>query len=317
MAKKRGQGEGNIRQRTDGTWEARYTVGVDENGKQKRKSIYGKTRKEVAEKLAKVINEINTGIYIEPCKITIKQWMYDWLENYKKHEVKPKTLEGYYNNIRLHIEPELGSIHLKDLRPEQIQSLYKKMQDKGLSPRMVELVHVTLHAALKQAMLNDLIHKNPTEATTRPKKQQKEKQIWDLKQQQQFMKSIKGHELEAAFTLGASLGLRIGEVCGLKWEDINFNAGTIQIRRTLQRVKDINAKDGERKTNLIFTEPKTEKSRRSLPISNELLHILKSHQKRQKAAKFKVGELWQENDLIFCTGIGTPFDPRKLTDSFY
>lgn len=322
MAKKkgaRGQNEGSIREKKPGLWEARYTIGVDENGKQIQKSVYGKTRPEVSKKLTKVLNDLNNGTYVEPCKVTVKQWLNDWLDNYKRHEVKPKTLEGYKNIIDKHLVPAFGTVLLKDLRPEAVQKLYKAMLDKNLSARMVELTHVTLHAALKQAVKNGLIIKNVTEATTRPKKVQKEKKIWTLKQQLQFMESIKNDHLKAAYMLGLSLGLRIGEVCGLKWEDVDFKNKTLQIRRTLQRVKDIDAKKGEKKTKLIFTEPKTEKSRRLLPLTDELIKCLKAHGKKQKADKMKIGELWQDENrsMVFTTPIGTLLEPSKLTDAFH
>lgn len=126
MAKKKDQGEnsrnrtkangeGSIRQRKDGKWEARYSLGYDSEGKQIRKSLYGKTRQEVNEKLTKILYELSIGTYLEPTKITVKQWCSDWLENYKKHEIKPKTYESYKNIVKLHIEPHIGHVQLKEL----------------------------------------------------------------------------------------------------------------------------------------------------------------------------------------------------------
>jgi|LSQX01.3.fsa_nt_gb integrase len=316
----RGQNEGSIREKKPGLWEARYTIGVDEKGKQIQKSVYAKSRPEVSKKLTKVLNDLNNGIYTEPCKITVKEWLNDWIDNYKRHEIKPKTLEGYRSIIDKHLVPAIGKVALKDLRPEAVQRLYKGMLDKGLSARMVELAHVTLHAALKQALKNGLVVKNVTDATTRPKKVQKEKKIWTLEQQKQFIKSITDDDYKVAYMLGMYLGLRIGEICGLKWEDIDMdNKKELKIKRTLQRVKNVDAKEGEPKTSLIFTEPKTEKSRRVLPLTDELISYLKAHNKQQKINKLRIGDMWQDKDMemVFTTETGGILDPRKLSDLFY
>lgn len=318
----RANGEGNIRQRKDGSWEARYSIGCDNDGKQIRKSVYGKTRGEVSEKLKKILYELSIGTYVEPTKITVKQWCNDWLENYKRHEIKPKTFECYRNIIRLHIEPLIGHVALKELRPEIVQRLYKSVSDKGLSARTVTLTHVTLHAALKQALLNGLIAKNPTEATTRPKKKQHEKEIWSLEEQVIFMNNIEGHEHQLAFMLGLTLGLRIGEICGLEWKNVDLNNKTLQVKRTLQRIQTGIDKKGE-KTKLTFVEPKTEKSRRTLPLTDELIQLLKTHRIKQIEHKMKLGNLWQNTDdnkaeiMVLTTPIGNPLDPRQLTESFY
>ena len=118
---KRGQGEGSISKRPDGTWWARITVGKTPDGKQKRKAFYGKTRKEVQEKLTAALNDINNNTYIEPSKITVEQWMYIWLRDYKKNSVKPKTYAAYEAHIRNHIAPDLGGYKLASLRNDMVQ----------------------------------------------------------------------------------------------------------------------------------------------------------------------------------------------------
>lgn len=327
MAKrnKRGQGEGSIRERFKKTrdgkkvsigWEARYTAGIDKDGKQIQRSIYAKSSDEIKKKLRKVLSSIDNGTYIEPTKTTVSSWLDTWFDTYKKPSVKAKTLECYDNIIRNHIKPGIGSVLLKDLRPEQVQKLYNDIAKK-LSSRMAELTHVTLHAALQQALKNDLISRNVSEAATLPKKVKKEPRVLTTEEQQKFTEAFKGNRLEAAFTLDLFTGLRRGELLGLRWKDIDFKNKLIKVNQTLCRVKNFDDTVIKTKTKLVFDTPKTEKGKRVIPLLDEVIEALKSHRTRQKTEKFKVGEIYQDNDLVFCTTIGTPLDPRKFNDLFH
>lgn len=313
--KTRGQNEGTIRQRKDGTWEARYTIGVDANGKQLRKSIYAKTRPEVAKKLTKALNDINLGIYVEPSKLTVASWLDTWLEEYKKPSVKPKTYESYEILVRKHIKPNVGSILLRDLRAEQVQKLYND-KAKEYSPRQTEVIHVALHSALEQAIKNDLIIKNVTNATTRPKKVKKEPRVLTPEEQQILIKAIKGDRLEAAFILALFTGLRRGEILGSKWQDINFKDKTLRVSRTLCRIKNYDTDaETEAKTKLVFGPVKTAKGNRGIPLLDGVTAALKAHKKRQAVEKLRLGEGYKDNDLVFCTEFGEPLDPRRLKES--
>ena len=320
----RGQNEGTIRERFRTTkegkkvskgWEARYTSSCDADGKQIQKSIYGMSRKEVMEKLTKTLNDMNSGNYQAPTKIKVSAWLDTWFEIYKKPTVKPKTLECYESIIRLHIKPSIGKIILRELKPEQIQKMYNKIGDE-LSPRMVELTHVTLHAALEQAMKNDLIFKNISEATTRPKKVKTEPRVLTVDEQQKFVRAIKGERTEAAFLLDLFSGLRLGEIVALRWKDIDFKNGLLKVNQTLCRVKNFDG-NVKGKTILSFDTPKTEKSKREIPLLNEVVISLRAHKARQSTEKLKAGELYNDTGLVFCNEIGSPIDPRKFTDIFY
>ncbi|MCX7843361.1 MAG: site-specific integrase [Clostridia bacterium] len=317
MAKKkgaRGQNEGNIRQRKDGTWEARYTA----NGKQK--SVYAKTRPEVSAKLTKILNDINTGIFIEPTKTTVSSWLDTWFETYKKPTVKAKTLECYYNIIEKHIKPAIGKYTLKDLRPEKVQKMYNDIAAK-LSPRMAELTHITLRAALEQAVTNDLIVKNVTQKTKLPATTEKERRVLTTDEQKKFMEALKGNRLEAAFILDLFSGLRVGELAALRWKNIDLENKIMNVSQTLYRVKNFD-KDAQTKTRLEFGTTKSHKGKRDIPLMDEVVAVLKAHKARQAAERLKVGELYHKEDeegnrLVFCTQIGTPLEPRKISDEFY
>ncbi len=168
--KRRDAGSGTIRQRADGRWEGRYTVGYDpKTGKQLTHSIYGKTKCEVRDKLNKTLTEIQEGAYIEPTNMTVGQWLDTWLKEYKVN-VRPETKASYEMHIRVHLKPDLGKIRLNKLTTHQIQLLYNKLiNERGLSPKTVKNVHGALHAALEQAKINGYLRINPSEGTTLPK----------------------------------------------------------------------------------------------------------------------------------------------------
>ena len=140
---KRGQGEGSISKRPDGTWWARITIGKDENGKQKRRAFYGKTRKEVQEKLTAAVNDVNNDVYIEPSSMTVSIWLDTWLEDYKKRSVRTNTYLGLCYYVNYHIKPVLGSIKLKDLRPEMVQRLINELSDKNLAVSTIGSIYDT------------------------------------------------------------------------------------------------------------------------------------------------------------------------------
>jgi len=335
MAKKqnkRGQNEGSIRERfkktKDGAkvsigWEARYTAGVDADGKQKQKSVYGKTRPEVAKALTKILNDINSGTYVKPSKLTIGSWLDTWLKDYKKQSVRIKTYSSYQDVVRLHLKSSsIGNLNLKDLQTHHVQHLLSSIIDKGLSPRMAKYVHIILSMAMKQALMSNLIVRNVCDGVTIPKQKKKEIRVLTVKEQEVFTEAVKGHRLEAAFILDLFTGLRLGELLALKWSDINLKEGILKVSRNVQRVR---VEDAETKTQIVYGEPKTESGRRSIPLLDEVVAILKTHKARQAAEKLKAGELYykeneedrEEDRFVFCTELGKQIETRNFQRIFY
>lgn len=208
---KRGQGEGSISKRPDGTWWARITVGKTPDGKQKRKAFYGKTRKEVQEKLTAALNDINNNTYIEPSKMTVEQWMYIWLRDYKKASVKPKTYAAYEAHVRNHIAPDLGNYTLATLRNDMVQRFVNGLADKGLKSLTIERIVGTLKTALIQAVDNDLIAKSPATRIKMPLKQERTPRVLTVEEQNIFMEYSKEHRNGEIFLLILGTGLRIGD----------------------------------------------------------------------------------------------------------
>jgi Site-specific recombinase XerD len=318
---KRGQGEGSIRKRKDGTYEARYTIGIGPDGKQIQKSIYSKDSEDIKQRLRKILTSIDEGTYIEPKKITVRQWLDTWFKEYKIPTVKPNTLACYENIINKHINPVIGNVLLRDLRADHIQRLYNTVA-KAYSKRMVELTHITIHNALEQAIKSDLLIRNVSELVDLPKgKDEREgtadnpPRVLTVEEQQALLKALKGERLEAAFYLMIFTGLRRGELLGLKWSDIDMNEKILHVNRLLCRFKNYD-EEIEEKTRLDFASLKTVKSKRDIPLLDELIPILKAHKAMQKVERVHAADSYIKNDLVVCNEIGEAVDPRMLKKQF-
>ena len=228
----------------------------------------------------------------------------DWLENTQRQSVRPRTYERYEEIVRLHIVPELGQYQLQKLIAQHLQRFYAKKLDEGLSATTVTSFHNVLHKALDTAVKWNLVARNVCDLVSSPHATHFEIQPLSLEQINKLLMVARGHYMEAIFTLALATGMRRGELMGLKWQDINFESSTLQVRRILSRVPGKLPGKG-----YIEAEPKTQRSRRSVSIAPFALEALKQHRERQLQAKAKVGAAWQEHDYVFCTSIGTHFNP--------
>lgn len=298
---RRGHGEGSIYHRADGRWAGSISL---EGGK--RKTFYGKTRKEVQEQLKIALREQQQGLLLAGPQQTIELFLTQWLEN-RKGAVRIRTYERYEELVRLHILPVLGRHQLQKLTPQHIQAFYTKKLNEGLSPTTVNVLHSLLHKALDDAVRLGAVGRNASDAVSAPSRAHYEIQPFSMEQAQQFLVATRGHSMEALFVLAITTGMRRGEILALKWQDINFSQNMLQIRRIFTR------QPGNR---YIEAKPKTEKSRRSILLAPIVVTLLKQHRTRQLEAKLKAGAEWQERDLVFCTSLGTPLNPNKVVDRF-
>ncbi len=306
---RRGNGEGSIYfRKSDGKWVGSITL---EN--RKRKVFYGKTRKEVQEKLKAALHEQQQGTLVKSSSQTVAQFLADWLENVHRRRVRPRTYERYSEVINLHLIPALGHYQLQKLTAQHVQAFYTKKEDEGLASTTIHYYHSVLHNALNVAVKWGLIAKNVCDLVTPPRKERFDIKPLTEEQAQTFLTTVRGHKWEALFTLALATGMRRGELIGLKWQDINFKAGTLQVVRVLTRVP---TKMPKREHVYVEAEPKTEKSRRSVLIAPFALEALKEHRVRQLAAKLKAGSNWQEHDYVFCTLHGTHLNPNHIVDEF-
>jgi integrase len=317
---KRGHGEGTIRKRKDGRWEARITAGFDPaTGKQRQISKYFKTRTEAAAWVTEMAHAKQTGTFVEPNRITVGEWVNRWLDEYMKAHVRPKTWSTYKDMARLHIIPEIGSIPLRQLQTNDLQRLYNNKLENGrldgkggLSSRAVHMIHQIIHGALQQAAKEQVVFRNVSEAVVLPKLRYKEIQPLTSEQVSRFLETAKESRLYAAFLLELGTGLRRGELLALKWEDVDLKKGTAQVKQSLSRVRV----NGTTKTALLFQEPKTKQSKRVVPIPHEALKELKVHKARQNEEKLFFGQAYQDNGLVFATEDGKPLDPDNFAKRY-
>lgn len=315
MAKRRGNGEGSIYKRSDGTWVAKASVGYDPaTGKPKRKSFYGKTRKEVADKMAQALQEVRNGTYIEPAQTTFGEWLDKWLTGYKKGQLKPSTYQSYEILINVHIKPALGKIPMAKLQAHMLQSFYNgklaagRADGKGgLSTRMVRYLHAIIRQALEQAVKEGLLVRNVADATSPPTVKNKQMRPLTENELLFFFEAAKGDRMFPAYVLAATTGLRRGELLGLCWDSVGLEHGVITVKRQLIPLRD----------GLSLEETTKSKSgRRSITLTDDAIRELKVWRKRQAQEKLLLGEAYQDTGLVFCKEDGTPIDPREFTKRF-
>ena len=203
----------------------------------KRKALYGKTRSEVARKLSKALADREGGLTYDAGKQTVGEYLARWLLNSVRDTVRQRTYERYESIVRVHIVPSIGPVKLKTLAPDHVRGLYREKLDGGLAPRTVLHIHRTLSKALKQAVDDGLIPRNAAASVKRPQPRNEEIRPLDREQVRILFEAARGDRLEALYILAVTAGLRRGELQGLKWEDGDLEAGTLQVRRTLSELR--------------------------------------------------------------------------------
>ena len=306
MAKRRSNGEGNIRKRKDGRWEGRYTAGHDPaTGKQVFKNVLGKTQAEVKEKLKKALEECGRIDFTKTGQYTVGTWMDTWYENVAKIKVRASSHQTYKGYIDNHIKPNIGNIPLEKLTTMDLQKLYRKLlmkgrverieskeQPKGLSAKTVRNIHQVISSAMDLAVAQKIIIENPTDACGLPKVEHREMQTIPAEQLQAFLQEAKTTGVYEMYYIELATGLRRGELLGLKWQDIDWNNGIIKVRRQVARV------DGE----IVETPLKTKNSYRAVTISQQAIEVLKT----QKAKT--------DDEYVFPSPNGGPISPDSVNN---
>lgn len=273
MAKRRGHGEGSISQRADGRWCAIITVGYDQNGKRRRKTVYGKTKKEVTEQLTRLQSQKLDGLLTPTSRITVGEFLDRWVNDAAALSVRPSTLHSYKLNIEKHIKPRIGGVQLSKLTPLQVQSVYGQMSAAGLSPRMQEYVHSILHRAFVVGIKWGLLVRNVCQSVERPSVPRREMKVLKPEQAAKFLETARGDRLNALYVVAITTGLRQGELFGLEWSDIDLKAGTVQVQRTVVEI------DGK----FLTHEPKTDAGRRLVTLPRLAVDALQDHRRQSLA----------------------------------
>lgn len=314
MSRKRGNNEGSIYQRKDGRWVAQIQIGYTPEGKPLRKTIYGKTRKEVAEKLTVAQKQLQDGTMTKTNKVTLGQWLDKWIDLYQEH-ITPNFKFRRTELIRLHIKPALGSNLLMKLKPSDILGFYKNLSTAGrkdgkggLSSGSILHIHNILRPALQRAVEDNLISANIMLSVPRPKiVKTRESRALTNQEAKEYLQVLSGSRLYAAYVLELTTGLRRGEVLGLQWKDLDWENRVISIKRQVSRIQQ---PDGG--SSLEYAPLKTKTSTRQIKLPEATIIALKEHKKQQAQEKLLAGQAYADEDLVFCTPIGGKLDTRCL-----
>ena len=281
MARKRKNGQGTVRLRSDGRWEGRHIVGYDENGKAKQKSVLAKTKAECVEKLKRLREE-----YTEVAPFKVKpdmrfgDWMNYWYENHCKPSIRPTTQKGYEEWIYVHAIPGLGHIPLNKLTQADCQKLLNEMKANGrkthrdtkgpeMAERSVRSCYHVIRMALGRAVKDGLIKKNPILGVKLPPPEPKEMKVLSKEEIQRFLIQAKAEGMYELFLLELTTGLRRGEILALTWDDLNFETGELHISRQVTPVGGKN----------IISEPKTKAAFRTIILPPVMVGLLREYRK--------------------------------------
>lgn len=296
---KRGNGEGTISRRKNGGWMAQYYVHTADG--RKRKTLYGKTRAEVAKRLAKALSQRADGIVFDDQGLTVGEYLDRWLGDVRD-TVRKSTHERYEYAIRPHIKPALGRIKLKDLTPAHARWFYRERLDSGLAPATVHKLHVVLHKALKAAVADGLIPRNAAAGLKLPRITREEIDPLTEEQAKRLLETVRGDRLEALYVLALNTGMRQGELLALKWDDVDLGRSVLRVRRTLTHADKA----------YVLGEPKTSKSRRTIRLTTSAVTALRAHLSRQLEEMERLSSLYQPGGLIFATETGSIVNPSNL-----
>ncbi len=306
--RRRGHNEGTVYQTANGSFRGAVTLGWTPDGKLRRKYVSGKTKTETQRKVDLLKRQRDDGDAIPARDQTVGQFLTTWLEEVVKVHNRPKTYQSYEQICRVHLIPSLGRHKLVKLTAAQISAYMASKDAAGQSPRSVNYHRAILRAAINHAKRWDLVTRNVAELVQPRPEKRYEATALTLAQAGQFMAAARDDRLEALFTVALALGLRRGEALGLQWRDVDFAAGTIQVRQQMQFI------DGRAS----LVEPKTDRSRRTIAVPASVLTSLRAHHHRQQFERVAASQRWKgtEWDLVFCTTVGTPCDESNVNRIF-
>ncbi|WP_086708782.1 site-specific integrase [Streptomyces antimycoticus] len=335
MAGRNVNGEGTIVQRKDGRWHgAAYVLTPD--GTYKRRFVYGKSWDEVHDKLTRLKADSQSGIPVVTSKLSLSDFLTYWLANVARIKVRPATYAAYETLVRIYLAPGLGKKKLARLTARDIRAFLTttartcqccaqgkdrarperkrrccalgKCCESYPSDRTVRFLLVLLRAALEHAVREDELPRNVAKNVELGMGTKREIEPLAVEEGRRLLAAARGNRLWAAYELAVRIGLRRGEVLGLRWKDVDLTDGTVTIRQTLQRV------GGE----LLIAAPKTQRSARRVALPAECVTALRARRAQQHGDRLAAGDKWKDNgsDLVFTTKNGTPIEPRNLNRAF-
>jgi integrase len=299
--KKARNGAGSFHQLQDGRWRLRFTL---QDGRQK--DVYGITQAECRNKRRDLEQQAAGGRDVTKRDPTVADFMSDWLTWADNGKRAPSTLSGYRGLIEHHIKPTIGHIRLSKLSTRDVDRLLRQMQTSGLSARTAQQCRTVLNMALKQALRWDMVSRNVAGLTESPTVSRKEFKPLTVEQIRILLDETKGERYGPLYAVAIGTGMRQGELLGLRWQDVDREKRTIEVKQSLKL-----SKDGGREMGV----PKTPKSRRRIYLPSFVIDALEDERREQKNVKNHLKDRWHETGLVFTNGIGRPLDGPTVTRS--
>ena len=298
---RRGKGEGSIYRDSDGKWRGYVDLGYG-GGRRRRKYVRGITRRDVAAQLRVAATARDAGALVHGRDQTLAEWMAFWLDSIVAARVRPSTLHTYRGYVRKRIVPALGHHRLGKLEPEHLEQFYRDSLAEGLAPATVLQMHRILSRALKVALRRGRVARNVATLVDAPSVHRAEVQPLTAADARRILATATGTRNAARWSVALALGLRQGEALGLSWEDVDLEAGTLTVRKALQRQSG---------GGLVLVRPKSAAGRRTMVLPAPLATALRRQRSAQISERLAAGSRWVDTDLIFTTPHGSPVDPRN------
>lgn len=303
-------GEGGVRQRPSGRWEARAAI-VDAAGRLHRRSVTADTERDAKRRLRELVAQHEAGVLAPDARETMTRFLTTWLEGVKP-TLRPRSWDRYEEHVRLHLIPTLGRIPLARLSPRDVQRANNELLKMGLAPATVGRAHAALRAALKQALRWQLIPSNPASLVTPPRVERHEMTALDPDQARRFLNAARHTPLEALWVLAVTTGLRQGELLALQWSEVDLEGASVRVTGTLTRINVDVASTGYPKTHRVTAPPKSARSRRRIEVGSLAVGALREHRRRQVEQRLHAGTLWVDRDLVFSGATGGHMHPDQL-----
>jgi integrase len=318
MRARRDKGDGSIIERIRGgkvQYVARLTVPREVAPTGRLERVRG-TKRAARAALAELRRELEAGRLAAGARQPLATYLDGWLAQVVRPWLAPKTYASYEQLVRVHVVPRLGAVPLGELTPRHARLLLNDLLAGGKSPRTVSHVHAVLRNALNRAVRDGLLPANPAARVEAPRVRLREVAPLSVEQARRFLGAVAGHRLEAVYRVAIAVGLREGELCGLRWRDVDLEAGRLAVRWTLGRVLDPDAAPGRPRTRLVVGQPKSARSRRVILLPAASIAVLRAHRERQATERRLAGDRWREHGLAFPSSLGTPLEPRNLLRHF-
>ena len=301
---RRGRGEGSIYRRQDGIWVGAIEL-ESETGARRRRYVYGKTRGEVAHRQRDALALASKGVQLAPERLTVAEFLRTWVTDRVPGTVAVRTSHLYAHAVERYLVPTLGQRRLSRLSPTDVARMLSFLEEKGYSPSTRRMARATLRRALRVAEQEGLVDRNVAAIAEGPRVPKRDGRTLTPEQARTFVEAVRGDRLEAAYVLALTLGLRRGEVLGLRWSDLEDRGNDLLVHVRQQLLRD---HQGVR-----LAELKTAGSRRSLPLARPAIEALERHRVRQEAEEVVRGARWRNDaELIFTSTVGTPLDPEAF-----